>query len=266
MTSPIITLLTDFGLRDPYVAEMKGVILDICPSANIVDVSHDIEKFNVRSGAFVLASASQFFPKGTINVAVVDPGVGTERPGLCVETSRGFLIGPDNGVLVLAARTQGIEHVRVIENSKYFLPEVSHTFHGRDIFAPVAAHIANGVNPLKIGPETSKMVVPTFVKTVKGRKSVTGEVLYLDSFGNAITNITKKDLEGVGLCQKSRLRVDGIQARLRFCKAYGEVEVGEPLALIGSHGFLEISVNQGDASKDFGLKIGDKITFRAQKS
>ncbi len=151
----------------------------------------------------------------------------------------------------------------MIENSGYFLPEVSHTFHGRDVFAPVAAHIANGVNPLNIGPETSKMVVPRFVKIVKGRKSVTGEVIYVDSFGNAITNITEKDLEGAGLCQESRLRVDGIQARLRFCSAYGEVEVGEPLALIGSHGFLEISVNQGDASKDFGLKIGDKITFCA---
>jgi S-adenosyl-L-methionine hydrolase (adenosine-forming) len=262
MTSLIITLLTDFGLRDPYVAEMKGVILDICPRVNIVDVSHDIEKFNVRSGAIVLASASQFFPKGTINVAVVDPGVGTERRGLCVETSRGFFIGPDNGVLVLATRTQGIEHVHVIENSRYFLPEVSHTFHGRDIFAPVAAHIANGVSPLDIGPETSRMVVPGFGKIVKGRKSVTGEVVYVDSFRNVITNITGKDLEGVGLCQESRLRVDDIRARLRFCNAYGEVEVGEPLALIGSHGFLEISVNQGDASTDFGLKIGDKITVR----
>jgi S-adenosyl-L-methionine hydrolase (adenosine-forming) len=262
MTSPIITLLTDFGLRDPYVAEMKGVILGICSTVNIVDVSHDIEKFNVRLGAFVLASASRYFPKGTINVAVVDPGVGTERRGLCIETSRGFLIGPDNGVLVLAARTQGIEHIYVIENSGYFLPEVSHTFHGRDVFAPVAAHVANGVNPLNIGPETSKMIVPRFVKIVKRRKNVTGKVLYVDSFGNAITNITEKDLEGAGLCQESRLRVDGIQARLRFCSAYGEVEVGEPLALIGSHGFLEISVNQGDASKDFGLKIGDKITLR----
>jgi S-adenosylmethionine hydrolase len=259
MTSPIITLLTDFGLRDPYVAEMKGVILDICPRVNIVDVSHDIEKFNVRSGAFVLASASQFFPKGTINVAVIDPGVGTERRGLCVETSRGFLIGPDNGVLVLAARIEGIEHVRVIENSEYFLPELSHTFHGRDVFAPVAAHIANGVNPLNIGPETSKMVVPRFVKIVKGRKSVTGEVIYVDSFGNVITNISAKDLEGVGLCQESKLKVDGMRGRLRFCNAYGEVEVGEPLALIGSHGFLEISVSQGNASKDFGLEIGERI-------
>ena len=263
MTSPIITLLTDFGLRDPYVAEMKGVILDICPSANIIDVSHDIEKFNVRSGAFILASASKFFPKGTINVGVVDPGVGTERRGLCVETSHGFLIGPDNGVLVLAARTQGIKHVRVIENSKYFLPEVSHTFHGRDVFAPVAAHIANGVRSLNIGPETSKTVVPRFGKIVMKGKSVTGEVIYVDSFGNAITNITEKDLEGVGLCQKSRLRVDGIRTRLRFCKTYGEVELGEPLAIVGSHGFLEISVNQGDASKDFRFKIGHKITFCA---
>ena len=135
MTRPIVTLMTDFGLKDPYVAEMKGVILDICPSAEIVDVSHEIEKFNTRMGAYVLASASPYFPKGTINVAVVDPRVGTERRGLCIETARGYFIGPDNGVLVLAARAQGIKHVRVIKNAKFLLPNVSHTFHGRDVFA-----------------------------------------------------------------------------------------------------------------------------------
>ena len=261
MKRPIVTLLTDFGLEDPYVAEMKGVISGICSNANIIDISHDIEKFNIRLGAFILASVSRFFPKRTINIAVVDPGVGTERRGLCVETLKGFLIGPDNGVLVLAARTQGIKHAYVIENSRYLLHEVSHTFHGRDIFAPVAAHIACGVRPSNIGSQTSKMAVPKFVKTVKKKRAVTGEILYVDSFGNAATNITEKDLETVGLRQQLRLKIDNCQTKLKFCNAYGDVEVGEALTLIGSHGFLEVSVNQGDASKDFALKIGDKITF-----
>ena len=261
MTRPIVTLMTDFGLKDPYVAEMKGVILGICPNAEIVDVSHEIEKFNIRMGAYVLASASSYFPVGTINVAVVDPRVGTERRGLCIKTARGYFIGPDNGVLVLAARTQGIKHVRVIKNAKFLLPNVSHTFHGRDVFAPIAAHLANGVNPSDIGPETRKMVIPEFAKVVKDKKRVRGEILHLDDFGNAVTNITEKDFEGLGVYRGSTLKVDGVQRRLRFCKTYGEVEVGEPLALIGSHGYLEISVNQGDASENFGFKVGDKIAF-----
>jgi S-adenosylmethionine hydrolase len=261
MVRSIVTLMTDFGLKDSYVAEMKGVILGICPSAEIVDVSHEIEKFNTRMGAYVLASASPYFPKDTINVAVVDPRVGTERRGLCIETARGYFIGPDNGVLVLAARVQGIKHVRVIKNAKFLLPNVSHTFHGRDVFAPVAAHLANGVNPSDIGPEKGKMVVPEFAKVVKDKNRVTGEILHVDGFGNVVTNIAEKDIEEVGASQGLSLKMNGVQERLRFCKTYGEVEVGEPLALIGSHGYFEISVNQGDASKDFGFKIGDKITF-----
>ncbi len=261
MARPIVTLMTDFGLKDSYVAEMKGVILGICSSAEIVDVSHEIEKFNTRMGAYVLASASTYFPKGTINVAVVDPRVGTERRGLCIETARGYFIGPDNGVLVLAARAQGTKHVHVIKNMKFLLLSVSNTFHGRDVFAPVAGHLANGVNPSDIGPETMKMVIPEFAKVVKDKKRVTGEILHVDGFGNVVTNIAEKDIEEVGASQGSSLKVDGVQGRLRFCRTYGEVEVGEPLALIGSHGYFEISVNQGDASKNFGFKIGDKITF-----
>ena len=261
MARPIVTLMTDFGLKDSYVAEMKGVILGICPSAEIVDVSHEIEKFNIRMGAYVLASASPYFPKGTINVSVVDPRVGTERRGLCIETARGYFIGPDNGVLVLAARAQGIKHIRVIKNAKFLLPNVSRTFHGRDVFAPVAAHLANGVNPSDIGPETRKTFVPEFAQVIKDKNRVTGEVLHVDGFGNIVTNITEKGIEEVGVSPGSSLKMDGVQGRLRFCKTYGEVEVGEPCALIGSHGYFEISVNQADASKIFSQKIGDKITF-----
>jgi S-adenosylmethionine hydrolase len=260
MASRVITLLTDFGLRDPYVAEMKGVILNICPSVNIVDISHDIEKFNIRMGSYVLASSSPYFPKGTINVAVVDPGVGTERRGLCVETERGFFVGPDNGLLALAARAQKVKHIYVIENTEFLLSSVSPTFHGRDVFASVAAHLAKGTDASDFGPKTRKMIIPAFAKVVRDGSKITGEVMNVDGFGNVITNITEKDLESFGDTKELGLKVGRREMRLRFCKAYGNVGVGRPLALVGGQGFLEISVNQGDASKVFGLKSEDKIT------
>ena len=257
MARPLITLLTDFGLKDSYVAEMKGVILGICPNADIIDISHEVDKFNVRMGAYVLASASRFFPKGAINVAVVDPGVGTRRRGLCIETARGFCVGPDNGLLALAARKEGIESVHVINNRKFMLLSVSNTFHGRDVFAPVAAHLANGIKPSDLGPQTRRMVVPRFARVVRDKNKVVGEVIHVDSFGNTVANITEKDIRTrVG---KRKFKIGVNEVELKFCKAYGEVQAGEPLALIGSHGFLEIAVSQGDASKVFELKNGEKI-------
>src|SRR5512139_642490 len=135
----IVTLTTDFGLRDPYVAEMKAVVLGICPTATIVDVTHEIEKFNVRAGAYILASVAPYFPKGTIHVAVVDPEVGTRRQPLLVQTKHAFFIGPDNGLLLLASEKEGIVETRIITNRGLMLPKVSNTFHGRDVFAPAAA-------------------------------------------------------------------------------------------------------------------------------
>ena len=141
----MITLTSDFGLKDPYVAEMKGAILTINPKATTIDVTHDVEKFNIREGAFMLASAAPYFPKGTVHLVVVDPGVGTERRAILIETKLGFFVGPDNGVLVLAAKNQGIKHIYQLTNPKFTLPNISGTFHGRDIFAPAAAHLDRGV-------------------------------------------------------------------------------------------------------------------------
>ncbi len=137
----MITLTSDFGLKDPYVAEMKGVILTINPNATLVDITHEIEKFNVRAAAFALASAAPYFPDGTVHLAVVDPGVGTDRRAIVIQTKKGFFVGPDNGVLVLAAQSQGIEHMYQLSNPKFMMPKVSSTFHGRDIFAPAAAYL-----------------------------------------------------------------------------------------------------------------------------
>jgi S-adenosylmethionine hydrolase len=259
---PIVTLLSDFGLKDPYVAEMKAVILSLCPQACLVDISHEIEKFNVRMGAFVLASAASYFPKGSIHVAVVDPGVGTKRRALLVEARRAFFVGPDNGLLMLAADRMGIKHVYSIMNERFMLSRVSHTFHGRDIFAPVAAHLASGrCKPSDFGSEIHDYVVPRFVKPRLTKNALSGEVLHIDDFGNIVTNISRAEFEKTRIREGAvfgfRLRDKAI--KLKFCMAYGEVSVGESLALFGSHDFFEIAVNQGDASKRFKANVGDAV-------
>ena len=257
-----MTLLSDFGLKDSYVAEMKAVISTISPEARIIDISHSIEKFNIRMGAFVLASASPYFPRGTVHVGVVDPGVGTKRGALLVETERAFYIGPDNGLLMLAAQSEKIRHVYAITNTRLMLPHVSLTFHGRDVFAPAAAHLINGTAPTDFGTEIKDYVIPTFAAPVLKGRELTGEVLHIDDFGNIITNVTNKNL---GKIEAKRQRFLTVKLKdktlkIRFCKAYGEVAVRDILALVGSHDFLEIAVNQGNASKKLKTKAGDVST------
>jgi len=262
VTVPLITLLSDFGLRDPYVAEMKAVILSICPQARLVDVSHEVEKFNVRMGAFVLASSTSYFPEGTIHVAVVDPGVGTKRRAILVEARKAFFVGPDNGLLMLAAERLGIRHVYNVTNRRFMLSRVSHTFHGRDIFAPVAAHLAKGsCKPSDFGLEIHDYVVPRFVKPRLTKKALLGEVLLIDDFGNIVTNISRAEFEKTGIKEGAMLRFrfrDSV-IKLKYCSTYGVVPIGKSLALIGSHDFLEISTNQRNASKKFGARVGDNV-------
>ena len=257
----MITLLTDFGTRDPYVACMKGVILGICPEAVIVDITHDIPKFDVRTGAFTLYQAVPYFPDGTVHVAVVDPGVGTGRRGIVVKTERSVLVGPDNGLLILAARREGMLTAYEIKNRKLMLPNPSHTFHGRDIFAPVAAHIAGGIPPEEVGPPVGELVEPSFVNPSFDGRVIHGEVIHIDGFGNVVSNIPGELLgeAGIGFGDWVMIRSGGREVRVRLCRAYGEVGVGIPLALVGSHGFLEVSVNQGSAEKVFNFRVGDKV-------
>jgi S-adenosylmethionine hydrolase len=261
MSRAIITLTTDFGLRDPYVAEMKAVILNINPDATIVDVTHEVEKFNIRMGAYVLASASRCFPKGTIHVAVVDPSVGTKRRSIILQTKHGFYVGPDNGVLIPAAKEKGIQHIYKITNKKFMLPKISSTFHGRDIFAPAAAHLSNGIPPEEFGPEIHEIATPDFVKVVRRGNMLVGEVMHIDDFGNIITNFGRKDLEAMRIKYEVVIKLKNARLKLKFCKAYAEAEKKQPLAIIGSHNFLEISVNQGNAAKFFRVKSGDRVTF-----
>ena len=260
----MITLTTDFGLKDPYVAEMKAVILNICPNAVIIDITHEIEKFNIRMGAYVLASAVPYFPEGSIHVAVVDPGVGTRRRPIVIQTKQSFFVGPDNGLLVLAAEKQGIMRMHELANPQFMLPKVSHTFHGRDVFAPAAAHLMNGVKLEEFGPEIRKAVQPEFAKVTRRNGVLVGEVLHVDGFGNIITNINEKEVAQSHVKAEVSVDLAGHKLKLKLCQAYGETKPHTPLALIGSHGFLEISINQGNAAKKFKTKPGDKIELLLQ--
>ena len=255
----IISLLSDFGHKDPYVAEMKAVILSIAPQARIVDITHEIEKFNIRRGAYVLASATPYFPPNTIHVAVVDPGVGTKRRPIIAETKRSLYVGPDNGLLMLAAHKEHITNVYQIDNPKYMLSKVSKTFHGRDIFAPAAAHLAEGNKPSDFGPAIQDYILPEFAKPHARNGELLGEVLHIDDFGNIISNISAEDLERARFHEGNSLlvRLGGKTLNIRFCSAYGEVASGTPLALIGSSNFLEVAVNQESASRIFRAKVGD---------
>ncbi|MEM3703501.1 MAG: SAM-dependent chlorinase/fluorinase [Candidatus Bathyarchaeia archaeon] len=257
--APLITLTTDFGLTDPYVAEIKAVIFRINPDVKIVDISHQIEKFNIRMGAYVLAAATPHFPRGTIHVAIVDPGVGTKRKPILIETKDSFFIGPDNGVLALAAEKQGIKHVYEIANPKYMLPKISATFHGRDIFAPAAAFLSKGVSPSEFGLEIHQIVKPKFAKIFRRGPMLVGEIVHVDGFGNIVTNFTAKELESFGVKESVNIKIRESTLTLKLCEAYGEVEDKKPLAIIGSHDFLEISVNRGNAAEVFKVKAGDKI-------
>jgi len=256
----IITLTSDFGLKDSYPAQMKAAILGISLDVIIVDVTHMVDKFNVREGAFALASAAPYFPDGSIHVAVVDPLVGTQRRPIIVETKRGFLVGPDNGVLMLAAEKQGLLRAREITSRKLMLAHVSGTFHGRDVFAPAAAHLANGVNPEEFGPVITDLATPQFTRVTRGHEVVSGEVLNVDSFGNIITNIPGKDFAGF---RGSMVQVEILDQKehMRVLGTYGEARLNELLALVGSHGYAEIALNQGNAAERLQAKPGNKITL-----
>jgi S-adenosyl-L-methionine hydrolase (adenosine-forming) len=254
----IISLTTDFGLRDPYVAEMKGAIIGVCPDAAIVDLTHGVEKFNVRTGAFMLASAAPYFPKGTVHIAVVDPYVGTSRRPIIVQTERAFFVGPDNGLLILAAEVQGIKQMRQIETRRLMLAHVSNTFHGRDIFAPVAAHLANGIALEEFGPQITEVVKPEFMKVTRTQGILLGEILHVDDFGNLVTNIHVKEIAEFG--PEIQVEVASYTPQpMKLSTTYAEAKPKEPLALIGSHTYLEIALNQGNAAVKFGAKAGDKI-------
>jgi S-adenosyl-L-methionine hydrolase (adenosine-forming) len=235
---------------------MKGVILTINPKATLIDITHEVEKFRIRAAAFMLASAAPYFPQGTVHLAVVDPEVGTERRAILIQAKKDFFVGPDNGILILAAKNQGIKHIYEIVNPKFILPKGSSTFHGRDVFAPAAAYLDMGVKPSEFGAEIKNPVEPQFAKVKKVDGYLVGEVLHVDGFGNIITNISEKD---VCKAELVNVKLHQISFKLALSKAYAEAKPQECLALIGSHGYLEIAKNQGEAAAKFYVKAGDKI-------
>ncbi len=263
---PVVTLLTDFGYRDSYVAEMKAVILSICPEATLVDITHEVEPYNIRLGAYLLYRAVQWFPKGSIHLAVVDPGVGGPRKPLIIEAEKGMLVGPDNGLLIPAARRLSLKKVYSINVEGDFLPKrFTETFHGRDIFAPTTALLAKGVKPAELGVEVSSYVEAAFPEAKLSGDKILGEIIHVDRFGNLVTNIEMEIVEALRVKVGSKLEIiigGGKPVRVRLVKAYAEVPVGEALAIPGSGGTLEVSINQADASKILKAKIGDKVEVK----
>ncbi|MGA2657354.1 MAG: SAM-dependent chlorinase/fluorinase [Verrucomicrobiota bacterium] len=255
-----ITLTTDFGLGDWFVGTMKAVILGIHPRANVVDITHEIPPGDLRAGAFALMASCRYFPKGTVHLAVVDPGVGSQRRAIAVRTANRFFVGPDNGVLSWALAPEKIKTIRLLENREYFLEPVSRTFHGRDIFAPVAAHLSRGLSAARLGRELTDYVRVPWPQTTKQRGAVQGEIVHIDRFGNTITNIEAQlvSCERAGTCELMGEQ----KVRCALAESYGAVPVNRPVAVIGSSGLLEIAVNGGSAARQFGLKIGDKVTVR----
>ncbi|WP_287586290.1 S-adenosyl-l-methionine hydroxide adenosyltransferase family protein [Candidatus Borrarchaeum sp.] len=263
MKNQILGLLSDFGTKDGYVAAMKGVIYEISSAITIVDISHDIDKQDVRHGAFVLATAAPFFPDETVFVCVVDPGVGTIRKGIVVEGKEHLYVGPDNGILMLAAEHEGIQHVYEITNRKYMRHEISATFHGRDIFAPVAAYLATGTCPEEIGKEIFDYIVLSWTKVEIKNKKISGGVLHVDGFGNIITNITLDDLkqEGIEFGDVLNVQIKEQVNKIAFYETYGKTQPGEFLGLIGSTGFFELAINQSNAAHKLDVSTGDIITI-----
>lgn len=260
----IITLLTDFGHEDAYVGVMKGVALGINPTARLVDLTHMIPAQDVTRAALILRSAVSFFPARTIHVAVVDPGVGSTRAALLIQTPDGFLIGPDNGVLSLAAKRRQPYAAYRLENQAFFRQPVSQTFHGRDIFAPVAAHLSAGVDPADFGPAAESIVELALPEPDVTADGVRGEVIYVDRFGNLITNLDSAALDGFR--GRSLSVTIGSNAVAGPVTAYAAVEEGTPLALIGSWSVLEIAIRNGNAAERLGARPGTPVTVTARDS
>lgn len=255
---PLITLTTDFGEGSSYVAQMKGVILSLCREAEVIDVSHSIRPQDVRQGAIVLADATPRFPAGTIHVAVVDPGVGTSRRILYAEIGQQRYIAPDNGLLSRLMLHTPASRVLSIENPSHWLPGRSHTFHGRDIMAPVAARLAAGLNPVELGPRCESPAAIDWPVVRQANNQVRGEVLIVDSFGNAITNIEQADLAALDETSSLVVRCKNRQIR-GIVTTYGAAMTGEVVALFDSQGRLEIAVVGGSAETALGLTPGQAV-------
>ena len=262
----IITLTTDFGLDDAYVAVMKAVILGIAPATRLVDISHHVHAQDVDGAGFLLHSAYRYFPSNTIHLAVVDPGVGTARRPIAVESSHGYFVGPDNSIFAPALAHQGALDVSTgsvldgkaveLANDKYRLGPVSRTFHGRDIFAPAAAHLAAGVALSELGPTVDSLEVGGYSVPATTLDTVSGRIVHIDHFGNAISNIPAKLVADGSIFGISGRTIPGL------AHSYQDAQV---VAIVGSNDTVEIAVRDGSAADVLGLQVGDVLTVRLDR-
>jgi len=254
--SGIISITTDFGLTDPYVGAMKGSMLGFNPDSTLVDITHQVGHGDVFAGALALLAACPCFPEGTVHLAVVDPGVGSARRGIAVETERYFFVGPDNGLLSLAAAKDGIKRVVELTRTELFRPEISPTFHGRDVFGPAAALLSSGTGIEELGPVIKDMEMYRFPEPTKEEGLARGEVIYVDHFGNLVSNISEPDLEGLGPDIEVSL---GGKLIGDLADTYASVPEGIAAPLVGSSGLVEVAVHLGSAAERFGAGRGTEI-------
>ena len=261
----MIALFTDFGTRDAYVAQIKGAIVSINPHAQLLDLTHDIEPFNIREAAYLLEQSTRHFPARTIVVAVVDPGVGSARRPIVLRTlADKFYVGPDNGLFTRVIESERLAQAYLLQNPAFFRSlAVSATFHGRDIFAPVAAHLARGISPWRFGPAvTDLMLLPQPSMDLDGR-TIRGEVIHVDGFGNIVTNIGATYLADLRAGQQIQVTFANATRRLPFCRTYAEAPPGSLIGLINSAATFEVAVCQGRAVQHVAVQIGDPIILEA---
>lgn len=258
MTSSIITLTTDFGSDGPYAAQMKGVILSMNPRATLVDITHAVPPQDIRAGALALLDATSRFPRDSIHIAVVDPGVGTDRGIVAAHLSGRYYVAPDNGLLSpLIGKAKDMQLVRVSDR-QFWLPEVSNTFHGRDIMSPVAAHLSLGVPIDRFGPPLVDPVTLDWPLPTAEANQLSGQIIAADSFGNLITNISREDLPFSAPLSALHVSV-GQRSLGHVISAYGQRDEGATVGLFGSNGRLEIAIVCGNALRDCGFRIGDGL-------
>lgn len=253
----LITLTTDFGAQDSFAGIMKGVIAQINPRAQVVDLTHGIPAQNILAAAMTLSHAVKYFPQQTIHVVVVDPGVGSARRPILGTVGETHFIGPDNGVLSLAWQGRPPNRLIHLSNAAYHLRPTSRTFHGRDVFAPIAAYLSLGVAPEAFGETLEDYVQISWPKVVRADRSVTGEIVYVDGFGNLFTSIQEQDLSGLHM--ETLFIVLGELTIRGLAPNYCAVESGQPVALINSWGVLEIAINKGNLAQRFNVRTGEKV-------
>lgn len=262
MTGSPIALLTDFGSRDHFVGAMKGVILSINPGATIIDITHEIPKFDIWTGGFLLYCAARYFPEGSIFVAVVDPEVGGKRKILLLRSKDGkYFIAPDNGILTFVLKMAGAEWIREVRNRELMLKKISPSFHGRDIMAPVAAHLSLGVKPEVVGPPLKKMRLLSVGSPVVAGRSIRGQVWHVDDFGNIITNINENLVRKIRSKSLS-VRLPAGELRAKIGRTFSDVAKGDIVAYIGSSGLLEVAKNMGNLASEARVKTGQQIIIR----